>query len=620
MKTLLPAFILLLSQWATAQVWNQKGNDIDGEAAFDRSGISIGMSANGNMLAVGAYFNDDAGQDAGHVRVYHWNGAGWIQQGADIDGEAAGDRSGWSVSLSDDGFTVAIGAYLNAGNGTDAGHVRVYEWNGNAWVQKGTDINGEAAGDYTGWSVDLSADGNTMVVGAPLNGGIGPTAGHVRIFEWNGNAWAQKGNDIDGEAAGDWSGYAVAISADGNTVAIGAGKNDANGMSAGHARVFEWNGNAWIQKGIDMDGEAAEDEFGFSIALSEDGNTVAVGSTKNDDAGNNAGHVRVFAWNGAAWTQQGNDLDGEAADDLSGKSIDLAANGNVVAIGATSNDGGGIESGHVRIYSWDGAVWTQMATDIEGETTDDQSGWSVKMDTSATTVAIGAIVNDGSAVDAGHVRVFATCAFPVDTLTQTICFGDSLVVNGTVYDITTIGAVELFQNVDTNGCDSAVVINLTVEPEIDLTVTTALPNLIATNQAGTTFQWLYCDSSYAPIPGQTVQGFFVPADGNYAVEVTLNGCVDTSDCVSVIGLGVMEYMHHQLTAYPNPTHGEFAVLLQQPAAEAITTVRNIAGQVVATHQFNNTQQLQLSIDGAPGFYWVEVLADEQRMLVKILKE
>ncbi|MGA1671795.1 MAG: hypothetical protein ACO4AW_05395, partial [Ilumatobacteraceae bacterium] len=83
------------------------------------------------------------------------------QLGSDIDGEAADDRSGLSVSLSSDGTTVAIGAYFNDGTGSEAGHVRVYEWNGSRWVQKGSDIDGEALNDYFGLSVSLSSDGTT---------------------------------------------------------------------------------------------------------------------------------------------------------------------------------------------------------------------------------------------------------------------------------------------------------------------------------------------------------------------------------------------------------------------------------------------------------------------------
>ena len=104
------------------------------------------------------------------------------QLGSDIDGEAAQDQLGGSVSLSSDGTILAIGGRVNDGNGTDAGHVRVYGWNGSAWIQKGVDIDGEAEGDQFGRSVSLSSDGSILAIGANTNDGNGAEAGHVRVL------------------------------------------------------------------------------------------------------------------------------------------------------------------------------------------------------------------------------------------------------------------------------------------------------------------------------------------------------------------------------------------------------------------------------------------------------
>jgi hypothetical protein len=105
----------------------------------------------------------------------------------------------------------------------------------------------------------------------------------------------QLGSDIDSEAAADSSGFAVSLSSDGTEVAIGAPGNDGTGASAGHVRVYEWNGTAWVQKGNDIDGEAAADRSGYSVSLSSDGTEVAIGAIGNDGTGSNAGHVRVYS-------------------------------------------------------------------------------------------------------------------------------------------------------------------------------------------------------------------------------------------------------------------------------------------------------------------------------------
>ena len=194
----------------------------------------MSLSADGTRVAVGAYTNDGSGSNAGHVRVFQWSGGQWAQLGSDIDGEAANEYFGKSVSLSANGTRVAVGAY---GNNNNQGTVRAFEWNGAAWVQLGSDIDGEAAGDRAGSAVSLSADGARIAVGAPKSH-AGSSAGHVRVFEWSGGAWVQQGNNIDGEAAGDQSGKSVSLSADGARVAVGAHKNVGAGIDAGHARVY----------------------------------------------------------------------------------------------------------------------------------------------------------------------------------------------------------------------------------------------------------------------------------------------------------------------------------------------------------------------------------------------
>jgi hypothetical protein len=342
------------------------------------------------------------------VRLYAWNGSSWVQRGSDIDGEAEGDFSGYSVSVSADGSVVAIGAFNNDGNGDTAGHVRIYAWNGADWVQRGSDIDGETAWDSSGWAVSLSSDGLVVAIGAYRNDGTANSAGHVRVYVWDGSTWVQRGSDIDGEAYDDASGVSVSLSADGSVVAIGAQRNDGNGSDAGHVRLYAWNGSSWVQRGSDIDGEAAGDLSGASstVSLSADGSVVAIGAQRNDGNGSDAGHVRLYAWNGSSWAQRGSDIDGEAAGDASGASVSLSADGSVVAIGAGGNDGNGSDAGHVRLYAWNGSSWVQRGSDIDGEAAGDESGASVSLSADGSVVAIGAFRNDGTGQNAGHVRIF----------------------------------------------------------------------------------------------------------------------------------------------------------------------------------------------------------------------
>ena len=495
---------------------SQIGSDIDGEAAGDLSGRSVSLSSDGSTVAIAAYSNDDNGSNAGHVRIYKIISGTWTQQGADIDGEAAGDESGWSVSLSSDGSTVAIGAHYNDGNGAYAGHVRIYKNISGTWTQQGADIDGEAAGDFSGRSVSLSSDGSIVAIGADLNDGNGFAAGHLRIYKNISGTWTQQGSDIDGEAADDYSGFSVSLSSDGSTVAIGATGNDGNGSNAGHVRIYKNISGTWTQQGSDIDGEAAGDGFG-RVSLSSDGSTVAIGATANDGNGTDAGHVRIYKNISGTWTQQGSDIDGEAAGDGFGR-VSLSSDGSTVAIGATANDGNGSNAGHVRIYKNISGTWTQQGSDIDGEAAGDYSGVSVSLSSDGSIVAIGAPTNDGNGTDAGHVRVYSLCnSSSTDTITS--C-GSYTWTNGITYTASNTTAKDTFTNAA--GCDSIVTLDLIILNPTPLALSDTIlsfsgDSVILNVSAGF--------SSYAWTNGDTSYNTTVTKSGKYGVIVS-----DSSRC------------------------------------------------------------------------------------------
>jgi len=136
---------------------------------------------------------------------------------------------------------------------------------------------GENAGDYFGWSLALSTDGNTLAISAALSNG---EAGHVSIYGLDGDtqSWKELGQDIIG-SRGEHLGEYVSLSTDGKTLAIGAKLNDDKGDNAGRAVVYRWDETVlnYEQLGSHIYGEAAGDQFGLSVALSSNGTTLAVG-------------------------------------------------------------------------------------------------------------------------------------------------------------------------------------------------------------------------------------------------------------------------------------------------------------------------------------------------------
>ena len=488
------------NQSASAEtIISQLGSDIDGEAVNDYSGYSVSLSSDGTRVAIGAYSNDGNGNSSGHVRIYELSGGTWSQLGSDIDGEAANDNSGYSVSLSSDGTRVAIGAYSNDGNGNSSGHVRIYELSGGTWSQLGSDIDGEAAYDQSGSSVSLSSDGTRVAIGAPYNDGTSSNAGHVKVYEYSGGTWNQLGSDIEGEAADDNSGYSVSLSSDGTRVAIGAYGNDGTDSDAGHVRVYEWNDgtSSWDKLGSDIEGEAADDYSGRSVSLSSDGTRVAIGAPFNDGNGNASGHVRVYEFSGGDWSQLGSDIDGEAADDNSGYSVSLSSDGTTVAIGAIYNDGTGSNAGHVRIYKLSGGTWSQLGSDIDGEAVNDYSGLSVSLSSDGTSVAIGAPYNDGSFSNAGHVRVHSMSTsspgsapapapapapysgpIPTNYSDRTPSIGDDVIISGLRMNLVTSCTIDGVTAVMSNqSADSFTIV-------IPIGITSGLKDLVMTGPAG----------------------------------------------------------------------------------------------------------------------------------------
>ncbi len=405
-RTIVIFTLLILGINNSYSQWTQIGQDIDGEAAVDRSGRSVSISADGSIVAIGASANDGNGSDSGHVRVYQNINGTWFQLGQDIDGSAASIFFGDRVSLSSNGLRLAVHAVRNTGANIGAGETKIYDFIGGSWTQIGTGILGAGDGDGSNSKIDLSSDGSRIAIGAIPNNSF---AGIVRVFSFNGADWVQTGADFVGNAS-DQLGKGVSLSANGMRLAIAIAGDDTLGSGLGSARVYEYNGSTWAELGTGIAGEFFNDIPG-GVSLSSDGNRIAMGAAGNDGNGLVSGHVRVFQYNGSNWIQIGSDIDGEAVGDQIGNhnTFSLSSNGLIVAIGSTGNDNNTGNSswngGHVRIFSFNGIDWVQQGDDIDGEAVQDESGGAVSISANGI-VAIGAFNNDGSANLAGHVRVF----------------------------------------------------------------------------------------------------------------------------------------------------------------------------------------------------------------------
>jgi len=380
-------------------------------------GSAVALSGDGNTLAIGT-------GSGNAVYVFLFDGDSWSQQ-AYITGSntQGGDSFGSSIALSADGDLLVVGAPGEESNATGidgdqadnslvyAGAVYLFRFDGSAWVQRAyVKASNTERDDRFGGKVTLSADGNTLAVAATgedsraagVNGdqfddGEYLNIGAVYLFRCEGATWHQeayiKSSNPD---AGDGFGVSITLSADGNTLAVGATGEDSwatgvNGdqyddteyLNFGAAYVFRFDGTTWYQQAyikasnnawpLGMDGDA----FGGSLALSADGYVLAVGARYEDSAAigingdqytddqvGNSGAVYVFRFDGATWSQQafvkasnpGSGEPGTGCDprhpdlcdgpgDEFGSSVALSADGAALAVGAELEDGSAIGVG-----------------------------------------------------------------------------------------------------------------------------------------------------------------------------------------------------------------------------------------------------------------------------------
>jgi trimeric autotransporter adhesin len=435
----------------------------------DFFGAGVALSGDGSTLAVSAPFADIVvkrsdqsmvtTEEAGAVYVFIRKGTQWSQQAyikasnIRMDGlQRVGDEFGTSIALSRDGSILAVGAKFEAGataevstdfNTEKAGAVYVFTRSGGTWSQqaylKAFTI---AANDLFGFSIALSGDGSTLAVGAPGEDsaatGTAPDAGAVYLFTSNGTTWSQEAY-IKASDAGmyDEFGASLALSDDGSTLAVGSSNQDhtraniecANSestvMGTGAVYVFTRTSMTWSQQtSVKASNPGAADCFGASIALSGDGSVLAVGAPLEDSAATgiggdqldnmaaNAGAVYVFTRNSTAWSQQAyiKPSNTDASDGF-GNSVALSGDGSALAVGASQESSaavgvGGAQSsnadmfaGAVYVFGRAGATWSQQAYVKASNTgVQDHFGASVALAGDGSILAVGAEQEDGAAL------------------------------------------------------------------------------------------------------------------------------------------------------------------------------------------------------------------------------
>ncbi len=378
------------------------GSSLTGSNATGKSlqGYSVAISADGNTAIVGGYLD---GSGEGAAWVFRNENGIWTQQGGKLVGSGSvGDAwQGVSVAISADGTTVMIGGSQDSSH---MGAAWVFAKTNGVWNQQGKKlVGGGAVGvDNQGVAVALSADGNTAIVGGPQDSS---NVGAAWVYTRTNGVWSQQGRKLVGTGSIGGSniyssnqGSSVALSADGNTAIVGG---PIDGGWAGAIWIYHRSDGVWTQQSDKLigTGRVLISDFGCSIALSADGNTAVVGGYA-DDSGKGA--VWVYIRVNGTWGQQdakllGTDAVGGA---YLGCSVSLSADGNTAIVGGYGDNAG---AGAAWVFNRRGNVWAQQGKKITGTGVDRANfGSSVSISADGNTAIIGE-PGDGNGIGAAWI-------------------------------------------------------------------------------------------------------------------------------------------------------------------------------------------------------------------------
>ena len=306
---------------------------------------------------------------------------------------------GYSISLNSSGNIIAIGNHKDS---SYTGRVEVYRYvNDNSWVKISQDILGLVTNDRFGYSTSINSTGNIVAIGSMYATTInGTNSGSVSVYKYiTDGSWVPLGQTINGGGTTALSGWSVSLDTSGSILAIGSPSIN---NYIGHVRVYRFtNDTSWVLISQSIDGRLQYDSFGTSVSLNGNGTLVACGANTPFTG---PGHVKVYKYiSDGSWIPQGQTISGETYRDYSGWSVSLNKQGNILGIGALYNDGTANDAGHVKIYEYNDVSWIQIDRDIDGDTANDNLGHAIALNGLGNRLVVGA---PNSYSGRGYVKVY----------------------------------------------------------------------------------------------------------------------------------------------------------------------------------------------------------------------
>lgn len=565
-KTLI-LFIVAMKMLAFAGIaqWTQVGADI-GASSFHSPSLAFHPSSNEAYIA---YVDTVA---SAYV-VKRFDGTNWIQVGGAI-GNTAGNTS-------------LRGPSLVFRPSTNEAHIAYYDPGTNAFVvQKFDGINwvqvGSGLGPAPSTKPDLAFDPSSSQPCIPYAVPLTPP---IQVLKFNGTAWTQFGPNLAHLPNGFIS---LAFHPNTNEVYLGYESLPFTGFI-----VTKLDGTNWTQVG-NSPGYGSP-----SIAFHPSNNEIYVAYRDY-----NLDSIVAQKFNGNNWIQVGSAF-GIGQTSIPEFAFHPATHEPFVAYSDLS-------LGTTRVQKFDGTSWVQVGANLGS--------------ISGTVLSIPSLAFHPTSNEPYIAHFdFPTKSFVVKkylcnssfyTDTQMSC--DSFLwIDGNTYNNSNNSATYNLTN--SGGCDSIVTLDLTI---------TSVNNSVSQNGnsltaavAGAAYQWLDCDSNFSPLPGATNQGYSAIANGIYAVEITQNGCVDTSACYSVTTVNIDENnFTNAISIFPNPTNTSVSIDLGSKYESVAVSVFDINGKKIHSEAHSDCQQFKLECAHSPGVYFLTIQFDSQYTTYKVVKK
>jgi hypothetical protein len=318
---------------------------------------------------------------------------------------------GTGVSISNDGKSMIVACSFDDISGkTEQGSAYLYKWTGSNWAETKFTADDGALNDYYAWSVAISGDGNRIAIGAMKDAAPNAGQGSVYMYTYNGSTWEKIHFIASDGHSSDQYGVSISLSNTGNTLVVGSYADDVSDVADNYGSVYfyRWNGASWSETKKMASDKNIYAQLGWHVSISGDGNTVIAGAPKANGLEPSSGAGYVYKWNGSDWIETKIFASDGKSTDFFGSSVAISKDGTTIAIGSPWDDiNSNMNQGSVYLYKWNGSNWVETKLTASDGLPEDWYGKSVSLSGDGTQLLVGSFLDDYTHSGQGTVYFYA---------------------------------------------------------------------------------------------------------------------------------------------------------------------------------------------------------------------